>query len=113
MPPKAGPLAELFAEAQQHHQGGRFVEAEKLYRQVVDGEQGHIGGWHHLGLVRLAQNKLKAAEEAFQGRNSKEILRCQDPILRRITGPDTLEFLQYRGRGRPLLPRRAAGRAGA
>lgn len=56
---------ELFAEAQKLHQAQRFAEAEGLYRRVIQGDTNHAGGWHHLGMVCLAQNKLSEAADGF------------------------------------------------
>lgn len=59
-------LAEVYGEAQNQHRAQRFAEAEKLYRRVVEADDGHRGAWHHLGLVSLGQNKLAEAAECFE-----------------------------------------------
>jgi tetratricopeptide (TPR) repeat protein len=57
---------DFFAKAQKHHQAQRFAEAERLYRQAVEADAGHVGAWHNLGLACMAQDKLKEAAEGFQ-----------------------------------------------
>jgi thioredoxin-like negative regulator of GroEL len=72
-----GPGAEdLFAAALARHQAGLVVEAEKLYRQVLQRDSAHLGArcniaqaLHHLG-------KLDAAARAYlwviaRGTNSR------------------------------------------
>jgi cytochrome c-type biogenesis protein CcmH/NrfG len=59
-------LPDYFKEARKHHNAQRFAEAETLYRRVVDTEPSHVGAWHHLGLVCMAQEKLPAALHAFE-----------------------------------------------
>ena len=41
----------LFDEAVAHHRGGRFQEAEQLYRQILEGNPIHAAALHLLGLV--------------------------------------------------------------
>jgi tetratricopeptide (TPR) repeat protein len=60
------PVTDFFIEGQKHHQAQRFSEAEKLYRRALDVQADHVGAWHHLGLVCLAQNNLKEAADSFQ-----------------------------------------------
>jgi rfaE bifunctional protein nucleotidyltransferase chain/domain len=66
MPAASNLLADLFGQAQKHHQARRFAEAEQLYRRVLGADEAHLGAWHHLGLVCLAQNKLAEAADAFR-----------------------------------------------
>jgi tetratricopeptide (TPR) repeat protein len=58
--------SDLFAKAQKHHQAQRFADAERLYRQAVEADASHVGAWHHLGLVYMAQDKLSEAADGFQ-----------------------------------------------
>lgn len=57
---------EMFLEAQKLHQAMRFADAETQYRRVIQMDTNHIGAWHHLGMVCLAQNKLDGAADGFQ-----------------------------------------------
>ncbi len=41
----------LFDEAVAHHPGGRFQQAEQLYRQILEGHPTHADALHLLGLV--------------------------------------------------------------
>ena len=66
MPATSNLIADIYSQAQKHHQARHFAEAERLYRRVTGADDSHIGAWHHLGLVCLAQNKLAEAAEAFQ-----------------------------------------------
>jgi rfaE bifunctional protein nucleotidyltransferase chain/domain len=61
-----GLLAEVYEEAQRHHDAQRFAEAQRLYRRVVDADPSHRGAWHHLGIVCKAQNNLRDAAECFE-----------------------------------------------
>jgi len=44
-------MTELFALAQQYHQGGQLPQAEKLYRQILLSDPRHAGAHHYLGLL--------------------------------------------------------------
>jgi protein O-GlcNAc transferase len=50
----------VFALASQHHQAGRFQEAEKLYRQVLAEQPNHPGAILHLGILahQVGRNDL-------------------------------------------------------
>ena len=41
----------LFDEAVAHHRGGRFQQAEQLYRNILEGHPTHADALHLLGLV--------------------------------------------------------------
>ena len=59
--------ADLFAKAQKHHQGQRFAEAERIYRQIVEGEPSHVQhGTILASYFFIAQDKLKEAADGFQ-----------------------------------------------
>jgi protein O-GlcNAc transferase len=42
---------ELFAAALRHHQGGRFVDAEQLYAQILQSDPRHADALHLLGVL--------------------------------------------------------------
>jgi len=44
-------VRQAFECAVQHHQAGRLVEAEALYRQIVAVAPNHADAWHYLGLI--------------------------------------------------------------
>jgi tetratricopeptide (TPR) repeat protein len=44
-------LQQAFGLALQHHQAGRFAEAEKIYRQILASQPGHAGSLHNLGVL--------------------------------------------------------------
>jgi len=44
-------VKQLFGDAVAHHGGGRFQEAEHLYRQILEGHPTHADALHLLGLV--------------------------------------------------------------
>ena len=50
-PPTAEPLAPAIALALQHHRNGRFLEAERLYRQVLAADPEHFDALHLLGVL--------------------------------------------------------------
>lgn len=43
--------AAIFRRAQAHHRAGRFAEAERLYRAILEREPGHAPALHYLGLL--------------------------------------------------------------
>jgi Tfp pilus assembly protein PilF len=88
-----GPVAEdLFALAVARHQAGSVAEAEKLYRQVLQRDSGHLGArcniaqaLHHLG-------KLEAAARAYlwviaRGTNAPEIHNGLGMALQELGSP--------------------------
>jgi protein O-GlcNAc transferase len=44
-------IAEQFAAAFAHHQAGRLAEAERLYRQILAIDPGHVDSLHFLGML--------------------------------------------------------------
>jgi len=50
-------------EGVKHHQQGRFLEAERFYRQVLASEPNHPDALHLLGLIAMHFGKLPQAEE--------------------------------------------------
>jgi tetratricopeptide (TPR) repeat protein len=57
---------ELFGLAWQHHQTGRFPQAENLYRQGLQANPSHPDAWCFLGAVCQAQEKLADAELSYR-----------------------------------------------
>jgi predicted O-linked N-acetylglucosamine transferase (SPINDLY family) len=47
----SAPIAELFGAAISHHQAGRLVDAERLYRQICAIDNEHVDSLHGLGLL--------------------------------------------------------------
>ncbi len=54
----------IFQAAQQHHQSWQFAEAERLYRQVLDAEKGHIGAWHGMAMLLEQQGRRDLSADA-------------------------------------------------
>jgi tetratricopeptide (TPR) repeat protein len=54
--------AEAMAAAIAHHRAGRLDQAERLYRQVLQGHPGHLEALHLLGVVAFQAGNAKAAE---------------------------------------------------
>jgi protein O-GlcNAc transferase len=46
-------LQQAFDLALQHHQGGRFLEAEAIYRQILSRQPNHADALHLLGVIAL------------------------------------------------------------
>ena len=63
-PPRADASA-VFALAVRHHQAGRLLEAESLYRQVLASDAGHFGTLHHLGIIALQRGQAQAAVDVI------------------------------------------------
>src|SRR4029077_7561800 len=65
----APPPAALEAALQQasvHHRAGRFSEAERLYRSILQARPDHPGVSNNLGLALKDQGKLDEAAATFQ-----------------------------------------------
>jgi tetratricopeptide (TPR) repeat protein len=54
-------VAEVFALALQHHQAGRLVQAEHLYRQILQADPLEAGAHFNLGVMRLHQQRYQEA----------------------------------------------------
>jgi predicted O-linked N-acetylglucosamine transferase (SPINDLY family) len=52
---------ELFAAALRHHQGGRFVDAEQLYAQILQSDPRHADALHLLGVLAHQTGRHDAA----------------------------------------------------
>src|SRR4051794_19242033 len=59
-------IEQAFQLALQHHQAGRLVDAEALYRQIVAAAPGHSEAWHHLGLLAHQTGRSDDAIEWIQ-----------------------------------------------
>jgi Tfp pilus assembly protein PilF/2-polyprenyl-3-methyl-5-hydroxy-6-metoxy-1,4-benzoquinol methylase len=57
---------ETLQEALQHHQAGRLVEAEALYRQILDTDPEQPEALHWLGVIELQQGQPQTAVELIQ-----------------------------------------------
>lgn len=57
---------ETLQEALQHHQSGRLVEAEALYRQILDSDPEQPEALHWLGVIELQQGHPQAAVELIE-----------------------------------------------
>jgi predicted O-linked N-acetylglucosamine transferase (SPINDLY family) len=54
-------ILETFNQALQHHQAGRFQEAETLYRQILQAQPGHADALHLLGMLFFQAGRPDAA----------------------------------------------------
>src|SRR5262249_44704374 len=50
-------LEQLHAAAVAHHQAGRLVEAENLYRRILEADPNHVDGLHLLGVGGLQRGR--------------------------------------------------------
>src|SRR5579872_6596192 len=55
-----------FAAALRHHQSGRLDEAERLYRQVLQGDPNHADALHFLGVIAHQRGHNDAALELLE-----------------------------------------------
>ena len=60
---RALPVTALMQDALGHHEAGRLVEAESLYRQVLQAEPNHADALHYLGVMALQTGKFDLAVE--------------------------------------------------
>ena len=59
-------LQQAFELAFQHHQAGRFHEAEQIYRAILSQEPGHADALHFLGVLAYQQGQLAAAVDLIR-----------------------------------------------
>jgi predicted O-linked N-acetylglucosamine transferase (SPINDLY family) len=59
-------IAEALAVALQHHQAGRFPEAEALYRQILEAEPNHAEALHLVGLLAHHMGQHETAVRYIQ-----------------------------------------------
>ncbi len=67
-PPRAGPVdrQRMMAEAIDLHRRGRFVEAERIYRRILQTEPNHPDALHLLGLIAREAGQTEAAIQLIQ-----------------------------------------------
>lgn len=56
----------MLKEALQHHQSGRFSQAEKLYRQILSLEPRHADSLHLLGMIEYQAGHFDAAADLIR-----------------------------------------------
>jgi protein O-GlcNAc transferase len=61
--PKRLDLAERLDQAIAYHQGGRFADAERCYRQLLNARPDHAEARHFLGVLRFQQGRSAEALE--------------------------------------------------
>jgi len=59
-------IPEALVMAIQHHQAGRFHEAEPIYRQIVAADPNHHDAWHLLGIIANQDGKHQTGVECIQ-----------------------------------------------
>src|SRR5688572_26127098 len=59
-------LADDFTRATQLHQQGNLLEAEKLYRAILDADPKHADAWHMLGLIAHQANHNEPAIQCIE-----------------------------------------------
>ncbi len=64
--PQPAALEAALQQASVHHRAGRFSEAERLYRSILQARPDHPGVSNNLGLVLKDQGKLVEAAATFQ-----------------------------------------------
>jgi tetratricopeptide (TPR) repeat protein len=72
-------LEEMLDQAIGFHQQGRIVEAERLYRQVLNASPEHFDGRHLLGMLR-----------SQQGRHHEALLLIEGALRKKPDDPDAL-----------------------
>lgn len=58
--------AQMLAAAIQHHKAGRFAEAERLYRELLDGQPEHADALHLLGVLAHQTGRQALAIEMIE-----------------------------------------------
>ncbi len=56
-------IAEAMSVAIQHHQAGRFQQAEAIYRQILAADPNHADAWHLLGMLTFQSGRHRHAVE--------------------------------------------------
>lgn len=56
----------LFDQGLSHQRAGRGVDAERLYRQVLAAEPGHLGALHMLGIVKVEAGDFEGARQLLE-----------------------------------------------
>jgi len=56
-------VSNLFVQARASHGGGRFQEAEALYREILAVDPSHADSWHLMGVIACQTGRNEAAEE--------------------------------------------------
>jgi predicted O-linked N-acetylglucosamine transferase (SPINDLY family) len=59
-------IQQAFDLALQHHQAGRRLEAEQIYRQILAQEPGHFDALHYLGLIAHQAGRNEIAAELIR-----------------------------------------------
>ncbi|HWY85712.1 MAG TPA: tetratricopeptide repeat protein [Gemmataceae bacterium] len=59
-------IADSFARALRHHQSGDLVQAETLYRQIIQADPGHAGAHLYLGLIEHAAGRHDTSIELIR-----------------------------------------------
>jgi protein O-GlcNAc transferase len=59
-------VAQVFSEAWRLHQAGGFLQAESLYRQILQADPSHADAWCFLGAACQSQGKTAEAESHFR-----------------------------------------------
>jgi tetratricopeptide (TPR) repeat protein len=59
-------VADVFSLALQHHHAGEHAHAERLYRQILQGNPIHTGAHFNLGVLLLHQHRYNEAAEHYR-----------------------------------------------
>ncbi len=62
----AAGIQKIFAAALQHHQAGRLIDAERLYRQVLQADSRHADALHFLGVLAHQLGRHEIAADLIQ-----------------------------------------------
>ena len=58
-------IHEVFGDALRHHQGGRFMEAERLYAQILQADPRHVDALHLVGVLAHQTGRREEAVRAI------------------------------------------------
>jgi predicted O-linked N-acetylglucosamine transferase (SPINDLY family) len=72
-------IRESFQAGVDHHRAGRFLEAEKLYRRVLELYPRHSGAMHLLGLIAFQVGKTELAAEYVEQAIKLDAFRAPYP----------------------------------